>query len=98
LTPRKRWGDPKEWLTANANKIRHKMPIARIPRQHTVAADDIRESGNEGKSWLNATPKLAVWIMEATMTLETTPTELVEAAGTPFANRGLGPHDGTPVV
>jgi hypothetical protein len=32
------------------------------------------------------------------MTLETTPTELVEAAGTPFANRGLGPHDGTPVV
>jgi pimeloyl-ACP methyl ester carboxylesterase len=36
--------------------------------------------------------------MEATMTLETAPTEFVEAAGTRFAYRRLGPRDAAPLV
>ena len=32
------------------------------------------------------------------ITLETTPTQFIEAAGTRFAYRRLGPRDGTPLV
>lgn len=37
-------------------------------------------------------------MMETTMTLETTPTEFVEGAGTRFAYRRLGAREGTPLV